>query len=207
MTLAPNREYRNPSLSQAPSRAERRGVSRKMVIEAAKENILTIDLADLLCGPGKMRRIGAEWVGRCPLPDHEDTTPSFCVNLDENLFFCHGCLRGGDVVRLAALAWGYEPGGKDEEMAAADLLRQFGHEIPQRPASWYRKQARQQPVRDAIAQAKFDHLRRRLFRGLFAPSLVKIENPDERKREATIFWEATEPLARMMLERLAEVRS
>jgi hypothetical protein len=54
------------------------------VIEAAKEAVPTIDLADLLCGPGKMRRAGDRWVARCPLPGHEDRTPSFTVYTETN---------------------------------------------------------------------------------------------------------------------------
>jgi hypothetical protein len=205
MTLAPSPEYHNPDLSRVPYRPERRGVSRKTVIEAAKARVPTIDLADLLCGPAQMRRIGAEWVGQCPLPDHEDKTPSFTVNPEKNVWFCHGCLRGGDVVELARFAWSYEK--REVAMAAADLLREFGHPIPERPKSWYRKQERQKPIRDAIDRARIEHLRRRLFRGLFLPSLARIKDPEERKEEAMIFWEATEPLAEMMLERLAEASS
>ena len=139
------------------------------------------------------------------LPDHEDQTPSFTVNPEKNVWFCHGCLRGGDVIELARHAWGYEK--HEVAMAAANLLHEFGQEIPQRPASWFAKQERQRPVRDAIAGAKFDHLRRRLFRGLFAPFLLRIDDLEERQAETVAFWEATEPLAEMMIERLAEVRS
>jgi hypothetical protein len=205
MTLAPGPEYHRPDLSRGPSRPERRGVSRKTVIEAAKEKVSTVDLADLLCGPSQMRKIGAEWVDQCPLPDHEDKTPSFTVNSEKNVWFCHGCLRGGDVVELARFAWGYEK--HEVAMAAADLLHKFGHPIPERTKSWHRKQERQKPIRDAIDRARFEHLRRRLFRGLFLPSLVRIEDQEERKVEAMVFWEATELLAEMMIERLAGASS
>jgi hypothetical protein len=80
-----------------------------------------IDLADLPCGPAKMRRAGAEWDACRPLPDHEDHTPSFTANPEKNVWFCHGCLRGGDVIELARFAWGYEK--REVVMAAADLLR------------------------------------------------------------------------------------
>jgi hypothetical protein len=204
--IAPQTEvYHSPPPSQTPSRPERRGVSRRTVIEEAKAKVPVIDFADLLCGPARMQRVGDEWVARCPLSDHEDKTPSFTANPAKNVWFCHGCLRGGDVIELARYAWGYSKA--EVTMAAAQLLHEFGHEIPPRPASWYRKQERQQPIRDAIARAKFEHIRRRLFRGLFAPSLVRIEDPAERKAEAVLFWEATEPLAEMMIERLAEGRS
>jgi hypothetical protein len=78
-------------------------VTRANTIEAAKEAVPVIDLADLLIGPGQMRRVGKEWVARCPLPDHEDRVPSFSVSTEENLWYCHGCVRGGDVVRAVVL--------------------------------------------------------------------------------------------------------
>ena len=106
-TLAdPDNEGKPPS-GGTPTQPERRGVGRRTVIEAAKEKVATKDLADILCGQAKLQRIGEEWVARCPLPEHEDKTPSFTVNPVKNLWFCHGCLRGGDVVELARFAWGY----------------------------------------------------------------------------------------------------
>jgi DNA primase len=43
-----------------------------------------------------------EWVGLCPL--HPDTRPSFYVNVRKNLFYCHGCQRGGDLIRFVELS-------------------------------------------------------------------------------------------------------
>ena len=45
-------------------------------------------------------RAGArqEFVGLCPL--HQETRPSFYVNAAKNLFYCHGCGRGGDLIRF-----------------------------------------------------------------------------------------------------------
>ncbi len=40
-------------------------------------------------------------MGLCPL--HEDQEPSFLVDSHKNLFYCYGCGRGGDVIRLAEL--------------------------------------------------------------------------------------------------------
>lgn len=185
-------------------RPERRGVSRQGVITEAKEMVGTISLAERLCGSGQgqMRRAGGRWVVRCPLPGHDDKTPSFTVYPDDDegrgRWWCYGCLRGGDVVDLAALAWGIE----NPAVAAAEVLMTFGHQVPPRPPSWFRKFERQRPVRDAIGRARFDHLRRRLFRAFFAPLVARIEDNEEREEEAAILWESTAPLARLMVQRL-----
>lgn len=50
------------------------------------------------------RRAGGreEFVGLCPL--HLDTRPSFYVNAHKNLFYCHGCQQGGDLIRFVQLS-------------------------------------------------------------------------------------------------------
>jgi hypothetical protein len=188
----PTKEGKTPTHSTA-TRPERRGVSRKTVIDAANEAVPTIDLADLLCGPGKMRKVGDRWVARCPLPGHEDRTPSFTVYTESNSWFCFGaCLRGGDVVDLAAAAWGYGRG--EMAMAAADLLHEFGHAIPEQPKSWYRKQERQRPVRNAIEEAWVKPYQRRIYRG-FLPAIEDIADEDQRRKEAELFWDAAYRIA------------
>jgi len=163
-----------------------RGVSYTTPIDAAKEAVPVIDLADRLCGPGGLRRVGKEWVGRCPLPNHEDRSPSFTVNPEKNVFFCHGCLRGGDAVELARLAWGYDQ--RDAHAAAAMLLMEFGHEVPQRPPAWYRKQERQRHARAAIEETRRNIARRRLFEHLILPLIKEIEGEEEHNRELERAW-------------------
>jgi DNA primase len=50
------------------------------------------------------RPVGAhsEYVGLCPL--HAETHPSFYVNAAKNVFYCHGCGRGGDLIRFVQLS-------------------------------------------------------------------------------------------------------
>jgi len=43
----------------------------------------------------------SRWMGLCPL--HSDHKPSFLVDPHNNLFYCYGCGRGGDVIRFAEL--------------------------------------------------------------------------------------------------------
>ena len=45
---------------------------------------------------------GSEFVGLCPL--HPETHPSFYVNTRKNLFYCHGCGQGGDLIRFVELS-------------------------------------------------------------------------------------------------------
>src|SRR5215217_4653583 len=187
------------SLQQAePARARRyRGVSYTGPIDEARRLVPVIDQAGRLVGSGGLRRVGKEWVGRCPLPDHADRTPSFTVNPEKNVFFCHGCLRGGDVVELARLAWGYDQ--RDAHLAATTLLMEFGHEVPQRPPAWFRKQERQAPLRRALEGAARRRCQRRIYRWLFAPIVSRFEDEAERLEEARASWEDAGQIAGMLV--------
>jgi len=44
----------------------------------------------------------SEFAGLCPL--HEETRPSFYVNTRKNVFYCHGCGQGGDLIRFVQLS-------------------------------------------------------------------------------------------------------
>jgi DNA primase len=47
-----------------------------------------------------------EVCGLCPL--HRDSRPSFYVNRRKDVFYCHGCGQGGDVIRLVELLHGLD---------------------------------------------------------------------------------------------------
>lgn len=194
------RAYPKNAKSASP---ERRGVSRRRVITEAKEKVQTIALADRLCGPCKMRRIGDRWVAKCPLPGHDDKTPSFTVFVATNSWHCFGaCQDGGDVVDLAVAAWGIE----NPAVAAAEILMTYGHPIPGRPPAWFRKQERQRPVREAIDRARFEHRRRLLYRWFFRPLIEAVEDEEDRRHDEQVFWEATEPLARHIIRNMMSAR-
>ena len=182
-----------------------RGVSYVRPIDAAKEAVPVIDLADRLIGTGGLRRLGKEWIGRCPLPDHADRTPSFTVNKAKNRWWCHGCLRGGDVVELARVAWEYDQ--RDTHVAAAMLLMEFGHEVPQRPRAWFRKQERQAPVRRALEGAARRRCQRRIYRWLFAPIVARLEDEAERLEEARASWKDAGEMAGMLVARTRRERA
>jgi hypothetical protein len=163
-----------------------RGVSYRRPIDRANEAVQVIDLADRLAGPGKMRRVGKTWATNCLLPNHEDRTPSFVVYPETNSWYCFSCLRGGDVVELARLVWEYDE--RDAHVAAARVLIEFGHKIPERPPAWHRKQERQRKTRTAIEETKMNVVRRRLFRHLILPLIDTIEDEEEHNRELDRAW-------------------
>jgi DNA primase len=178
--------HANSRIQDKSPKPRYQGVSHTKPIDAAKEAVPVIDLADRLAGPGRLRRVGENWTAHCPLPGHEDKVPSFVVYPETNSWFCFGCLHGGDVVELARLAWGYSE--REAHVAAAMLLMEFGHEVPERPPAWHRKQERQRHTREAVEQTKKNVVRRRLFRHLILPLIDTIEDDAERNRELDRAW-------------------
>ena len=191
-------EYHNPNQPKTPNTRRYRGISYTSPINAAKEAVPVIDLADRFTGPGGLRRVGKEWVGRCPLPDHQDRSPSFTVNPEKNVWFCHGCLKGGDVVELYRLAEGYDQ--REAHTAAAMLLMEFGHEVPERPPSWVRKNERQRRTRELMEDARLEALTRRLWKHVFAPIVAEIEDPTEREQMARSLWPKVKANAHYLIQ-------
>lgn len=134
---------------------------------------------------------GRAWfTGRCPLPDHEASEPSFYI-YPPGRWWCYGCSRGGDVIDIEFLCGDY--GELWEAMIA--LAIEYGVELPQRSHSWHRKRERQQPIRDGIEAAKIYIARRRLYRRFFEPLILATEDEQDRAHDAQLFWEMAEHLA------------
>ena len=36
----------------------------------------------------------------CPMPNHEDSSPSFGINVNDNKYNCFGCGQTGDIIKL-----------------------------------------------------------------------------------------------------------
>lgn len=45
----------------------------------------------------ELKGSGHRLMGRCPFPDHNDKSPSFSVTEDNQLYFCYGCKKGGNI--------------------------------------------------------------------------------------------------------------
>lgn len=107
-------------------------------IDSLKQRIPLLDYLKQLNWTPRPAGVHSEYVGLCPL--HAETHPSFYVNAVKNVFYCHGCGRGGDLIRfvqlsqhlsfpetvahLKQLAGIPEPGQDDALRDAIDFYRQ-----------------------------------------------------------------------------------
>ena len=56
-----------------------------------------VDLAEVASGYGiSLKATGHHLFGLCPF--HQERTPSFSINTGKNLWYCHGCGKGGNVI-------------------------------------------------------------------------------------------------------------
>lgn len=86
----------------------RRDTDRKARIEAVKaawpiERFCTELLAMRLQPCGRN-----QWKGQCPLPGHDDRSPSFVVYGESESAWCFGCQRGGDILKLTGYVFGLD---------------------------------------------------------------------------------------------------
>lgn len=76
-----------------------------------------------------LRPVGPDrWKGNCPVPTHDDTSPSFVVfeeNPDDQHFHCYGCNAHGDIFELVGLLYGYENFTDRVQVVA----QAFGHQV------------------------------------------------------------------------------
>lgn len=68
-------------------------------LENQFEQASTVSIADLY--DGKLRVSGKRAKGLCPF--HKEKTPSFSIDIEENLFYCFGCHKGGGPIQFIML--------------------------------------------------------------------------------------------------------
>ena len=105
-----------------------------------------IDIVDIAREHTQLKRSGKGYQGLCPL--HQEKTPSFSVEPGQNLFYCFGCGRGGDAIRLHMLL-----SGDDFPAAIERLALRYG--IPMPAATPAQRKARDagQRVEQALEKA------------------------------------------------------
>ena len=83
-----------------------------------------------------------EFLGLCPL--HPESRPSFYVNARKNLFYCHGCGQGGDLIRFVELSrrlsFRQSLAYLEQEIAPPHLADVLEHTAP-----FYQRQLRSHP--------------------------------------------------------------
>lgn len=66
-------------------------------IEEVRESV---NIAEAASEFTSLKRQGARYAGLCPYPDHQEKTPSFSVSPDKGFYYCFGCGKGGDAIKL-----------------------------------------------------------------------------------------------------------
>lgn len=66
-------------------------------IEEVRERADIVEIASEFTA---LKRQGTRYAGLCPYPDHQEKTPSFSVSPERNFYYCFGCSRGGDAIKL-----------------------------------------------------------------------------------------------------------
>ena len=106
-----------------------------------------------------LRKTGREYTGLCPL--HTEKTPSFFVNPEKQVFYCHGCHAGGSVadflMKLHGLSF-QEACGRlgietDEPRSAPTAAQRKAGE---RAAAWMAEQRRKINVLLGVALEEID---------------------------------------------------
>jgi DNA primase len=69
-----------------------------MAGDAVAEVKARLDLVEVISGYVSLHRTGREFSGLCPF--HAEKTPSFAVNPERQVWFCHGCHEGGDLFKF-----------------------------------------------------------------------------------------------------------
>jgi DNA primase len=65
------------------------------LVRYIKENS---DIVDVISEYVELKRVGSQWMGRCPF--HDDKTPSFSVSGEKGLYHCFGCGASGDAIKF-----------------------------------------------------------------------------------------------------------
>lgn len=77
---------------------DKKAVRSTKSLAEIKENIKErADLASIVGRHTKLVKSGRGYKACCPLPGHKEKSPSFHIDTRQNLYFCYGCNRGGDV--------------------------------------------------------------------------------------------------------------
>lgn len=68
-----------------------------------------INLVDYIGQHTELRPAGSTFKGKCPLPGHDDSSPSLVVYPYNNTWWCFGCQRGSDIYDYVRFMFDMKP--------------------------------------------------------------------------------------------------
>jgi DNA primase len=104
------------------------------------------DLVDLAREHVALKRVGRRFVGLCPF--HSEKTPSFGINAEMAVYFCHGCQARGDAITFVREVEHLDFVGAVERLAA-----RAGIQLRYDDASFTKERQRRQRLHDAVEAA------------------------------------------------------
>lgn len=104
------------------------------------------DLVEIAGAVTGLRKVGRRWTGLCPF--HAEKTPSFSINAEDGLYFCHGCQAKGDVITFVR-----EIEHLDFTAAVERLAEKVGIEIQFDSENATRDRRRKQTLIEAMTKA------------------------------------------------------
>src|SRR5215217_5531547 len=121
----------------------------QLSIEEVREAANIVEVASEFTA---LRRQGTNLVGLCPY--HSEKTPSFSVSPEKNFYYCFGCQKGGDAIKLVM-----ELKSFSFIEAASHLAERFGVELkfetrsPEEAKDIEQRTARRRSAYKALAAA------------------------------------------------------
>jgi len=126
--------------------------------EKISEIINASDIIEIISDVVLLKKAGREHMGLCPF--HAEKTPSFTVNREKQLFYCHGCHEGGNVFNFLM-----KHNGLSFPDAARMLAGRYGIDIPDRQMSaGQKRRANERDYFIAINREAGDFFRRSLLK-------------------------------------------
>ncbi len=139
--------------------------------EKIEEVRTAVDLVEVAEDYVQLKQSGSRYMGLCPF--HNEDTPSFSVDPDQNLYYCFGCQNGGDAfkfvqeiegvgflesVRMLADRYGVPLPEEETDPDAANEREAILHALRFAARFFYRQLTQSDRGRPAL-----DYLRRRGF--------------------------------------------
>ena len=139
--------------------------------EKIEEVRTAVDLVEVAEDYVQLKQSGSRYMGLCPF--HNEDTPSFSVDPDQNLYYCFGCQNGGDAfkfiqeiegmgflesVRMLAERYGIPLPEEETDPDAANEREAILHALRFAARFFYRQLTQSDRGRPAL-----DYLRRRGF--------------------------------------------